>query len=94
MAPKPTFAPSAPPPAIPTLTADPRQMSGALAQYLNTFGLWVRNALTDKLPADQAIPSVLLMASDPAPGTTPKVFKITVNTAGTLAVTNVPLGPP
>lgn len=92
MAPKPTYPPPTPPPAIPNLTADPRQLSMAVSQYLNTFGLWVRNALSDKLPANQATGHVLLVASDPPPGTTPKVFAITVNTAGTISATVVTLG--
>jgi hypothetical protein len=92
MAPRATSAPSSPAPSIPDLSPDPKKLAPALGQYLNTFALWCRNSFSERLPANQALPYVLLMASDPPPNTTPKVFKVTVTTAGALVVTNIPLG--
>jgi len=92
MAPRLTAAPVLPPPAVPSLTADPRQMSSVLGQYFNTFALWCSDAFAEKVPINQAVPFVLLLASDPPAGTTPKVFRITVNTAGAISATVVPLG--
>ena len=40
--------------------------------------------LQERVPANQASPFFLLAASDAAPGTTPQVFKVTVDSAGTL----------
>lgn len=92
MAPRSTSAPTSPAPSIPDLSPDPKKLAPALAQYLNTFALWCRNSFSERLPANQALPYILLQAADPPPNTTPKVFKVTVTTAGALLVTNIPLG--
>lgn len=92
MAPKSSSAPTSPAPSIPNLPADPKQLGMVLGQYLNTFALWCRNSFSERLPANQALPYLLLQASDPPANTTPKVFKVTVTTAGALVVTNIPLG--
>jgi hypothetical protein len=92
MAPRATSQPTSPAPSIPTLPDDAKALAPVLGNYLNQFALWCRNSFGERLPANQALPYVLLQASDPAPNTTPKVFKVTVNTAGSLQVTNIPLG--
>jgi hypothetical protein len=80
---------SAQPP--PDLPADPK-LSDALANYLRQFSLWCRRGFQSKVDTQTAAPGLLLQASDAAPGTNPKVFLLSVNSAGTLAVVNVPLG--
>ena len=88
MASQPTAASPQPPPDLPSMP----DVSTTLTQYLRTFSLWCRNGFADRLPASQALPGVMLMAYDAPAGTTPKVYIIRVNTAGTLSVTPVGLG--
>ena len=78
-----------PPPDLPDLG---KNATPALTNYLRTFGKWCTDRFQDRTPTYQALPYVLLQASDPPANTTPKVFKVTVSTAGALVVTNVPLG--
>jgi hypothetical protein len=75
-----------PPPAIPSMP----DLNARLVQYLNTFALWCRNGFADKISATEAQPNLLLLASDDQS----KVFKITVNAAGTISATAVPIGGP
>lgn len=88
MAPKPTAATPQPPPDLPSMP----DASPALTNYLRTFALWCRNMFQDRLPAHQALPFVLLQADDPPAGTTPKVFMVTVNSAGTISATLMIIG--
>ena len=76
------------PPNLPSLPG----ASPALVTYLRTFALWAANNLSAKLPASQALPGVLLQASDTPVGSPPKVFLIQVNSAGTISATAQPLG--
>jgi hypothetical protein len=88
MAPKPPSASLQPPPDLPS---DP-QMSTQLSGYLRNFSLWCRNMFQDRLPANTALPGVLLQAYDATPGTNPNVFLIRVNSAGAISATQVALG--
>ena len=88
MAPKPSVAAPQPPPDLPSMP----DVSGALTNYLRTFALWCRNGFNDRMPAHQALPSVMLMASDAPAGTTPKVFMIRVNSAGAISATQMTIG--
>ena len=74
------------PPLMPTLKDE------NLSRYLSTFSTWAMNGLSGKLPSGQALPGILLQAYDPPTGTTPAVWLLRVNTAGTLSVTTVALG--
>jgi hypothetical protein len=89
MAPRPSIPTAQPPPDIPPLSMHSHE---ALTNYLRTFALWCRNMFQDRLPAHTALPGVLLQATDPPVGTTPKVFLLTVNSAGALSVIPQPLG--
>jgi len=76
-------APAAqPPPDVPAGTAEP------LANFLRTFSLWCRRGFADRLPANSAIPGILLQARDDPT----KVFRLEVDSAGALHATPVALG--
>jgi hypothetical protein len=77
-----------PPPDLPSMP----DVSSALSNYLRTFALWCRRGFADRMPAHQAVSGIVLMANDAPAGTTPKVFLIQVNTAGTIVATAMPLG--
>jgi hypothetical protein len=77
-----------PPPDVPSMP----DVSTTLTQYLRNFALWCRHSFADKISGSTAQPGILLMASDAAAGTAPKVFMITVNSAGAISATLVPLG--
>ena len=79
-----------PPPPIP---ADPK-ISDALSNYLRAFELWCRGGFRDRTPSQEALPGVLLLASDTAPGVAPKVFRIQVNSAGVVSAVQIGLGGP
>lgn len=87
-APQPSFRAEVPPP---ILQDDPK-LSTQTAQYLRNFALWCRHGFADKLSQTVANPGIMLQASDAAAGTTPKVFLIQVNSAGTVTATQMPLG--
>jgi hypothetical protein len=67
---------------------DPR-----LTNYLHSFALWARHGFADKLSGSTAQPGIMLLANDAPAGTTPKVFRIEVTTAGTIVATPVPIAP-
>jgi hypothetical protein len=88
MAPRPTSAAPQPPPDLPNMP----DVGVALTGYLRNFALWCRNGFADRLPANQALPGILLQAYDATPGTNPKVFLVRVNTAGAISATAMDLG--
>jgi hypothetical protein len=88
--PQPTGSSERPPPLIP---ADP-SISNTLSNYLRAFELWCRSGFRDRTPSQEALPSILLLASDTAPGTAPKVFKVQVNSAGVVSAVQIGLGGP
>jgi hypothetical protein len=88
--PQPTGSSERPPPLIP---ADP-SISNTLSNYLRAFELWCRSGFRDRTPSQEALPSILLLASDTALGTAPKVFKVQVNSAGVVSAVQVGLGGP
>ena len=79
------------PPAPPSLPSV-KGLDDQLANYLRAFSLWCVNGFNNKVTVNVAAPSVLLLASDAPTGTTPKVFKIQVNSAGTISATAVAIG--
>jgi hypothetical protein len=75
-----TVPPPDPPPGV-----DPK-----LAEYLRRLSLWAYRELDGKVSTTDAAPQMLFSASDERP---PKhVFALTIDSAGTMAVTPVPLG--
>jgi hypothetical protein len=88
MASQPTSRTLQPPPALPAMP----DVSSTLTNYLNTFSLWCRHGFADKLSISTAQPGVMLMAHDAAPGVTPKVFLLQVNSAGVVSATPMALG--
>jgi hypothetical protein len=89
MAPRPSSPPSAqPPPDLPSMPGE----SQVLVGYLRNFALWCRHGFAAKLDAQTALPGVLLQAYDAAPGTTPAVWLVQVNTAGLISTVAQPLG--
>ena len=85
---QPTPRTAQPPPDLPNMP----DVSTTLSGYLRNFSLWCRHGFAAKLDKQTAAPGIMLQASDAPAGTTPKVFLIQVNTAGTLSVTPVALG--
>ena len=85
---QPTAASPQPPPDLPSMP----DVSTTLSQYLRTFSLWCRNGFADKISGTTAQPGLMLQAYDAPAGTTPAVFIVRVNTAGTLSVTPIALG--
>lgn len=77
-----------PPPDLPSMP----DVSNTLSNYLRNFSLWCRHRFADTLAGSQALPGVLVQASDAPAGTTPKVFMIQVTTAGAIVATPVALG--
>lgn len=86
--PAPTPVGSQPPPALPSMP----DVSNTLINYLRNFSLWCRNGFAAQLKANTALPGILLQANDAAPGTTPAVFMVVVNSAGVITATPVALG--
>jgi hypothetical protein len=89
-APQPSPASLQPPPDVPN---DPK-ISEALTQFLRTFSLWCRRGFATKLPADTALPGILLQAFDAAPGTTPAVWMLRVQSNGSFVAHQVSVGGP
>jgi hypothetical protein len=87
-APQPSPATAREPPNLPAVPG----MNDMLANYLRTFALWARSSLAGKLSSSAAAPGVLLQAYDAAPGTTPAVWLVRVNTAGVVSTLSVPIG--
>ena len=85
---QPTPPAAQPPPDLPHDSSITTQLSN----YLRTFSLWCRDGFAAKLDRQTALPGIMLQAYDAPAGTTPKVFIVRVNTAGTLSVTPVSLG--
>ena len=77
-----------PPPDLPNMP----DVSNTLTGYLRNFALWCRHGFADKLSVSTAAPGVMLQAYDAPVGTTPKVFLLQVNSAGSIVATPVPLG--
>jgi hypothetical protein len=67
-------------------------MPAGLADYLHQFALWARTNMSQKLPASQALPGLLLQAYDTAEGDAPQVFLVRVNSAGVISATAQSLG--
>ena len=88
MANQPTSRTLQPPPDLPNMP----DVSDTLTNYLRNFALWCRHGFADKLSGSTAQPGLMLQAYDAPAGTTPAVFIIRVNTAGTLSVTPMALG--
>ena len=88
MANQPTPRTLQPPPDLPSMP----DVSTTLTGYLRNFALWCRHGFADKISGTVAQPGLMLQAYDAPAGTTPKVFIIRVNTAGTLSVTPMALG--
>lgn len=76
------------PPEVPFMP----DVSNTLTQYLRSFALWCRHGFADKLSGTVAQPGIMLVASDPPAGTTPKVFMLQVNSAGAVTTTPMDLG--
>jgi hypothetical protein len=89
-APQPSPASLQPPPDVPH---DPG-VSNVLANYLRGFALWCRQGFAAKLPADTALPGILLQAYDAAPGTTPAVWMLRVASNGSFTAHQVSVGGP
>jgi hypothetical protein len=75
----------------PDVPSDPK-ISDALSQYLRNFSLWCRNGFAEQMRNNEAVPGLLVRASDTAPGANPKIFRIEVNSAGVISATPVGLG--
>ena len=88
MANQPTSRTVQPPPDLPNMP----DVSSALSNYLRNFALWARHGFADKLSANQALPGIMLQASDAPAGTTPSVWMLKVLSNGTFTITQVPLG--
>jgi hypothetical protein len=86
-APQPTQSSVQPAPVMPALQAEP-----ALSNYLRSIVLWVTQQLQERQSNLQALPFILLQQSDATPGTTPKVFKVTIDSAGALHAVAMTLG--
>jgi hypothetical protein len=82
MATFPTAPAPQPPPNLPTIQGQPAQ----LTNYLQTFALWCRGMFQSKLDANVALPAIILLS----PGGL--AFRLTVDDAGALTSTQVPLG--
>jgi hypothetical protein len=89
-APQPSPSSDLPPPDVPH---DPK-VSDTLANYLRTFALWARNGFANKLPANTALPGVMLQAFDAAPGATPAVWMLRVQSNGSFVAHQVSVGGP
>lgn len=87
-APQPTVAVVQPAPALPSLP----KTEPSLVDYLQSLALWATKGLQNRVRVDQAQPFIMLMQSDATPGTTPKVYKITVDNAGALHTAVMILG--
>ena len=87
-APAPTPISAQPPPDLPYMP----DISTTLTNYLRNFSLWCRNGFAAQLKAHTALPGILLQANDAAPGTTPAVFMLQVQTDGTIVALPMPLG--
>lgn len=77
-----------PPPQLPQ---DP-SIGVILGNYLTQFALWCRQGFAAQLKNNVALPGIMLQAYDTPAGTTPKVFLLRVNSAGTVTATPVALG--
>jgi hypothetical protein len=75
----------------PDVPSDPK-ISDALSQYLRNFALWCRNGFAEQMRNNEAVPGLLLRASDTAPGANPKIFRIEVDSTGALSTVQVGLG--
>ena len=77
-----------PPPELPSMP----DVSTTLSIYLRAFSLWCRHGFADKLSGSTAQPGLMLQAYDAPAGTTPPVFMIQVDSAGTIIATPMALG--
>lgn len=72
------------PPTVP-MTIDP-----LVREYLQRFSAWVANELFTTVSTNSAVPKLMFLASDEKP---PKhAFMVTVDSAGAMSITSVPLG--
>ena len=74
-----------PPPDLPNLPNVPPQLSN----YLRTFALWCRRGFRAKLDGGVALSGIMLQAYDTPPGTTPTVWLLQVNQAGSFVATPI-----
>lgn len=88
MANQPTSRTVQPPPDLPNMP----DVSSSLSNYLRNFALWCRHGFADKLPANQALPGVMMQAYDAPAGVAPNVFILRVNQQGQFVASPVPLG--
>ena len=75
----------------PDVPSDPK-ISDALGIYLRNFALWCRNGFAEQMRNNEAVPGLLVRASDTAPGASSKIFMIQVNSAGVVSAKPVGLG--
>jgi hypothetical protein len=76
--------PTPPPPDPPASIPQP------IADYLRRLSLWAYQELDGKVPKAEAVPQLLLSASDQKPPVA--VHALTINAAGAIAATAVTLG--
>ena len=86
------MAAQTPPPAGPSPPPVPPGVDPSLNNYLQQFTLWASKGFATALNNNQALPGILLRASDAPAGTNPAVFLIQVKTNGTVIATPVALG--
>ena len=75
----------------PDVPADPG-ISQSLGVYLRNFALWARNGFAEQMRNNEAHPGLMVRAYDTAPGASPKIFMIEVNSAGVIRARAVPMG--
>jgi hypothetical protein len=76
------------PPNMPT-GLDPR-LDPKLVDYLRRFSFWAYNELNAKISINEAVPQLMLSASDEKPPV--HVFVVTVDSSGAMSIHPVPLG--
>ena len=87
-APQPTGPQVQPAPTMPALA----KSEPALVTYLRSLVLWITQEFQTRPSITQAQPFFLLQQSDATPGTTPKVYKVTVDGTGALHTAVMTLG--
>lgn len=78
--------PTQPPPDLPASS----QISPLLSDYLRRLSTWAFQEINKKVTKDEATPHVIFAASDQKQPTS--TFKLTVDSTGTVGVSQVPLG--
>ena len=75
----------------PDVPADPA-IPMTLGVYLRNFALWARNGFAEQMRNNEAHPGLLVRAYDTAPGASPKIFMIEVDSDGVIRARNIGLG--